>query len=156
MLNRVRVSFGLRALHRRAKAVRRVNDLGRRRSLDANTAVRMCGVGIDLGQPPVLDSRDYAASGNAHGTIGVSCWMAMEVAMIASFGRHLLPTKSLARSRRNQNSEYLAQRRKALSFRPEGEIFPRSLASLGMTDLGPSLGVLGVLSTSLKAGLARE
>jgi len=34
-----------------------------------------------------------------------------------------------ARARRNQNSEYLAQRRKALSFRPKGEIFPRSLAS---------------------------
>ena len=71
MLNRVRVSFGLRALHRRAKAVRRVNDLGRRRSLDADTAVRMRGVGIHLGQLPVLDSRHYAASGNAHGAVGV-------------------------------------------------------------------------------------
>ena len=32
-----------------------------------------------------------------------------------------------------------------MSFRPKGEIFPRTLHPLGMTGLGPSLGVLGVL-----------
>ena len=42
---------------------------------------------------------------------------------------------SAERPSRNQNSEYLAQRRKALSFRPKGEIFSRSLASA--RDDGP-------------------
>ena len=60
-----------RALHRRAKAVWRINDLWGGGSLDADTSVRMREVDIDLGQPPVLDSRHYAASGNAHGTLGV-------------------------------------------------------------------------------------
>src|SRR6267142_483447 len=46
-----------------------------------------------------------------------------------------ITAENLARRSRNQNSEYLAQRGKALSFRPKGEIFPRSLASA--RDDGP-------------------
>ena len=49
--------------------------------------------------------------------------------------------KNLARPNHNQNSEHLAQRREALSFRPKGE-YPYPSPPLGMTDLGPSLGVL--------------
>ena len=53
----------------------------------------------------------------------------MKVTMIASFGETVTTTKLPAS--RSQNSDYLAQRRKALSFRPKGEIFPRSLARSG-------------------------
>ena len=82
-----------------------------------------------------------------------------------------LTAENLARQSRNQNSEYLAQRVKTLSIRPfgqaQGKLREKSFSdpshSLGMTDFGPSLGVpfgfaqdmLGVLSTSLKTGLAR-
>ena len=63
--------FGSSALHRRAEAIRGINDLWGGGSLDADTAVRMRGVGIDFGQSPVLDSRHDAASGNTHGAVGV-------------------------------------------------------------------------------------
>jgi len=71
-----------------------------------------------------------------------------------------LITKNLARRSCNQNSEYLAQRRKGrkesvLSFRPKGEIFLRSLAFARDDRPCPSLGVLGVPSTLLRTDLAR-
>jgi len=55
--------------------------------------------------------------------------------------------EDLVRQSRNQNSEHLAQRRKALSFRPlrsaQGKLREKSFSdpshSLGMTDLGPSI-----------------
>src|SRR4249920_851074 len=58
-----------------------------------------------------------------------------------------ITAENLARRSRNQNSEYLAQRRKALSFRPKGEIFPRSLASARDDEPWP---VTGVTSASLR------
>jgi hypothetical protein len=92
--------------------------------------------------------------------------------------RNFLTAKNIARRSRSQTikdnfhheggakdtkEEFSRKGAKALSFRPKGEIFPSSLPALGMTDLGPSLGVpfdpaldmLGVLSTLLKTGLAR-
>ena len=51
--------------------VGRINDLRSRGSFDADTAVRMCGIGVDFDQSLVFYGRYDAASGNAHGTIGM-------------------------------------------------------------------------------------
>jgi hypothetical protein len=84
MLNRVRVSFGLRALHRRAKAVRRVNDLGRRRSLDADTAIRMWGSALTLVNRPSSTVATTPCKCTWHSRYG-SCWMVMEVTIVVLF-----------------------------------------------------------------------
>jgi hypothetical protein len=73
-----------RALHRRAKAVRRVNDLGRRRSLDADTAIRMWGSALTLVNRPSSTVATTPRKCTWHSTYG-SCWMVMEVTIVVLF-----------------------------------------------------------------------
>jgi hypothetical protein len=65
-------------------------------------------VDIDLGQPPVLDSRHDAASGNAHGTISVKLLDSHE----SDYDCIIWETVTTTKWSRNQNSDYLPQRRK--------------------------------------------
>jgi hypothetical protein len=63
----------------------------------------MRGVGIDFGKPPVLDSGDDTASGNAHGTISVKLFDSHASDLWGHhFVRQLLTTNIPARLRRNQ------------------------------------------------------
>ena len=67
----VALPLGPGAHHGVLQAVGRVDDLGGGRALDADTPVGMLGVGGHLRQSPVLDSRQDAASGHTHRTVGV-------------------------------------------------------------------------------------
>ena len=58
-------SVGPPAPHRRAQTIRRINDLRRRSSFDADAAVRMRWVRVDFSQATVLDG-GYHAAGEMH------------------------------------------------------------------------------------------
>ena len=65
------VAFGAGAQQGPKQTVRRVDDLRRGGAFDANAAVGMIGIGIDLREPAVFDRRDDAAARRAHGAVGV-------------------------------------------------------------------------------------
>src|SRR5215471_7758834 len=84
----VGLSFGARAPQRVRQSLRMVDELRRCASLGAERLTgRMTGIGVEVGEAPILDNRYGAAARDTEAAIS------MNAADAAAIGRHAAPTR---------------------------------------------------------------